>query len=188
MTRPPNINAWVNFKTHSNEAYSYLLNLCGRLMRDTSFQQQANFITDSISAAVANRREADKSEIFKALGDTKSIILRTMSVVPSLQSESKEVNVECEFIPLTIQSANASVNDNIQLQLLKILERIDKKLDSSSQPPPNKQPLNCVTLDFIVGCMVLETIKESEDELKDKCHAQNTVNPEIILDTVSAFL
>ena len=146
MSLPHNSKTWVNFKTHFDDAYQYLLNLRGQTMKDTAFQQQANFITHSILDTIAQKREADKAEIFKVVNDAKSTILRAMSAVPSLQSEQEDV--ESDLTPPTLPSANASMNDKVQLKMLEILERIDKKLNDNNKQPPKKRPRGRRVLDF----------------------------------------
>ena len=63
MAKPIADKTWTNFKTHFNDAYQYLLNVRGETMQNTSFQQQANLLSQQI-IDLNNKRESDKAEIF----------------------------------------------------------------------------------------------------------------------------
>ena len=152
MERPRVDKTWLNFKTHFDNAYQYLLNLRGKTMCDSAFQQQINIVTENILAAVETRQETNMTEILKVVDDAKSTILKAMSVTPSLQSEQDDV--QSDLTPPTVTdmtitpSANATTQDAIQLKMLEILERIDKKLDDPSRIPSKKKQRVRRILDF----------------------------------------
>ena len=55
-----------------------------------------------------------------------------------------ENEVTSEITPPTVPSVNATQQDQIQLKMLQILERIDKKLDNKSSPTKRKRKvLDC---------------------------------------------
>ena len=95
-------------------------------MHNTAFQQQANMLTNLITE-VNEQREADKAQVFRFVDDAKSSILETMSSVPSLLSS--DTDSASDLTPPSVQTANVIQQDTIQLKMLQILERIDKKLD-----------------------------------------------------------
>ena len=126
MAKPSVDKTWTTFKTHFDDAYSYLLGLRGETMRNTAFQQQANMLS-SLITEVNEQREVDKAEMFRFVDDAKSSILDAMSTVPSLLSADSDS--ASDLTPPSVQTANVTQQDQIQLQMLQILERIDKKLD-----------------------------------------------------------
>ena len=95
-------------------------------MRNTAFQQQANMLT-SLITEVNEQREVDKAEMFRFVDDAKSSILDAMSTVPTLLSA--DTDSASDLTPPSVQTANVTQQDQIQLKMLQILERIDKKLD-----------------------------------------------------------
>ena len=62
--------------------------------------------------------------------DAKSSILSAVSSTPSLLSS--EIDTDSELTPPLQQTVNATQQDKIQLKMLEILERIDTKLDGST--------------------------------------------------------
>ena len=98
-------------------------------MRNTAFQQQANLLTTLITE-VNEQREVDKSEMFRFVDDAKSSILDAMSTVPTLLSA--DTDSASDLTPPSVQTANVTQQDQIQLKMLQILERIDKNLMSGS--------------------------------------------------------
>ena len=117
LARPNREKTWDNFKLHFTEAYVYLLRLRGPTMRNTSFQQHANAITQQILAAVQQDREADKSEIFNKVSETERTILSAMSMVPQLESEDEEPRIT------PTPSVALTTSDKVQLKMLALLEK-----------------------------------------------------------------
>ena len=133
LNKDPADKTWNNFKIHFTAAYTYLHQLRGPTMRSTTFQQQANYITQQILAAVQQDRDNDKAEIFQKVEETEKTILEAMSVVPEIRNEEQDVN--SSITP----SVNSTSSDKIQLRMLEILQKIDAKLDNTSKPDPNKK-------------------------------------------------
>ena len=151
MAKPRVQKTWTNFKLHFDDAYSYLLGLRGETMRNTAYQHQANMLTNLITE-VNEQREADKAEMFRFVDDAKSTILDAMTAVPSLLSEDTES--PSELTQPSVQTANSTQQDTIQLKMLQILERIDKKLDErqSSSQTYTRQPTTQTRTRKVLDC------------------------------------
>ena len=125
---------WANFQRHFTDGYHYLLRLRGPTMENTDFQQ-ANYITQQVLAAVQSERAADKEEIFSTVKETEQTLLSALNSIPGLQSDSgsssssSSGSESISEITDPIEKANYSANDKIQLEMLKILQKMDSKLD-----------------------------------------------------------
>ena len=126
---------WPNFKLHFDQAYQYLISVRGETMKNTQFQQQANMISD-ILAAVNKKSEEDKAHIIQLVDDAKSSILTAVSTTTSIHMV--EHDVTSEITPSSTPSVNITQQDQIQLKMLQILERIDRKLDDRT--PSSRAP------------------------------------------------
>ena len=164
MTKPNADKTWSNFKTHFDEAYQYLINLRGETMKNTSFQQQANLLSQQI-IDLNNQRERDKVEIFSMVDDAKSSILSAVGSMPSLPSENDGTS---EITPILTPSVNATHQDKIQLKMLEILERIDKKLDND-----NKRDRTRRVVDFYCWTHGAGNHKSSDCRNKKDGHKDN---------------
>ena len=136
---------WQNFKLHFDDAYQYLISVRGETMQNTQYQQQANMISD-ILAAVNKKSEEDKAQIIQLVDDAKSSILSAVSTVPSIHMVENEVT--SDITPPSVPSVNITQQDQIQLKMLQILERIDKKLDnrapsSAASPKRKRRVMDC---------------------------------------------
>ena len=136
---------WQNFKLHFDDAYQYIISVRGETMQNTHYQQQANMISD-ILAAVNKKSEEDKAQIIQLVDDAKSSILSAVSTVPSIHMLANEVT--SEITPPSAPSVNITQQDQIQLKILQILERIDKKLDnnttsSTASPKRKRRVMDC---------------------------------------------
>lgn len=167
MAKPSADKSWTNFKTHFDEAYQYLLNVQGETIQNTSFQNQANLLSQQI-VDLNHKHEADKAEIFQMVDDAKSSILTAMSTVPSLQSS--EEDMDSNITPHTAPSANATQYDKIQLKILQILEQIDNKLDDKRDP---KRPRNRRILDHYCWTHGAGNHKSADCRNKRKGHKDN---------------
>ena len=167
MAKPIVDKTWNNFKTHFDDAYQYLLNVRGETMQTTSFQQQANLLSQQI-IDLNHKRELDKEEIFRMVDDAKSSILSAVTSVPSVQGSKEEFT--SEITPHTYHSANATQQDNIQLKMLQILERIDNKLDERSD---NKRARPRRVLDFYCWTHGAGNHKSGDCRNKKEGHKDN---------------
>ena len=170
MAKPIADKTWSNFKIHFDEAYQYLINLRGETMQNTSFQQQANLLSQQI-IDLNNQRERDKVEIFSMVDDAKSSILSAVGSMPALISSDSDTSSDMTPITTnTTPSVNATHQDKIQLKMLEILERIDSKLDDSNE---NKRPRTRRVLDFYCWTHGAGNHKSADCRNKKEGHQDN---------------
>ena len=102
-------------------------------MKDTSFQQQAHLIWQEVMAAMGEERAAMVQEVKESNESILSALQTAPEPVtqPIPQNVPKEPTVVSDTSSIT-QSANKMEQDSIQLEMLKILQKIDKKLDNNN--------------------------------------------------------
>ena len=117
---------WVNFKTHFSDHWNKLRKLRGPSMRDTLFQKNINLIKTEVVEAIKQERMAMVQEV----SDSYSSILQALSAVPYPTIDQDDDTHPTAASTLT-ESAYSMDEKNIQQEMLKILIKLDKKLDES---------------------------------------------------------
>ena len=132
---PPEDHTWKDFKNHFTKAYNRLRRLRGPTMRNTAYHQQAQYITQQVLNVVQTNRE----QIFQEVKATEDNILRALKInhfndlQPDLKAPTTAVVQPIEPV------INATTSDSLQAQMLKLLERIEKKLDDGTTKRPPKR-------------------------------------------------
>ena len=94
-------------------------------MRNTAYHQQAQYITQQVLNVVQSNRD----QIFQEVKATEDNILRALQL-NSFSELNKHTNVPAPSKPEP--AANVSTTDPIQVKMLEILQKIDKKLDGTT--------------------------------------------------------
>jgi hypothetical protein len=138
LIKPKPDQTWKNFKLHFTEAWNNLRTLRGPTMKDTSFQHQANLIRQEVMTAMREERLALVQEV-KHSNESLLAALQTAPIPPTQQVPATVLNEPTVVIDTSsiTQSANRVEQDQVQLEMLKILQKIDKKLDYNHN---NKRP------------------------------------------------
>ena len=132
---PRDSQTWVTFKTHFETAYTALLRLRGPTMRNTSFQQQANAISEKLLATIQKENDTLASSINAAI-EEKLLNASSFLNPPPLESEDSSSSDS---------SANSlSSSDPISLEILKALKDLKSEIvlsrKSTSTTPSKKCP------------------------------------------------
>ena len=101
---------WPRFKTHFETARASLRKMRGITMRNTAYHQQANAILEEI--------RAENVQLLDEVKSAENNILRAMHT-----SENQE-NID----PAQTQSANATMNNSIQMEMMKTLQAMQKEI------------------------------------------------------------
>ena len=143
QTKLPVDQTWVNFKAHFTVEWNKLRRLRGPTMRDSSFQNQANLLKEEVMAAMQQERAAMMQEV-KTCNDA---VLQALSVVPTTVPSPVSTKPEVAETVVTdtssiTQSVNKVDSDTVQLQILKLLQSMDKKLNApnNTDPCPDNNP------------------------------------------------
>ena len=135
MACPRIDKTWVNFKTHFEAAHERLCDLRGPTMRNSSFQQTANSITQEVLREI----KSDRNEVFNRLTQTESNIIAALSTTVSSSSNSSSTATNSLSSP-TKQIVNVASNDAIQVEILKLLKQI--KGEMKPEMKPKREPRN----------------------------------------------
>ena len=136
LTKPKADQTWPNFKQHFTDAWNDLRTLRGPTMKDTTYQHQANLIRQEVMTAMREEHAALVQEV----KDSNESLLAAFQSVPPFQQNKIPVTVSTEPTQITdtssiTQTANKVEQDTVQLQMLEILQKIDKKLDNTKFNP-----------------------------------------------------
>lgn len=137
IVRPPPEKTWVNFKTHFENAHALLRKLRGPLMKNTSFNNTANAITESVINSVRDELNDDRHRVFQRLDETESSILTALNTTPKMANTSNVVSDDDTTVSSLSGKVNATISDNITLQILKLLKDIQGEIKESKNNTSN---------------------------------------------------
>ena len=110
---PAATNTWQNFKTHVEDLYQALRQVCGDSMKNTIFQQKANVITSSILQEIRHDHNSVREEIRNSKA-------KLFSVMEQLHVNKENIENASTITP----SVNSATSDQVQLEILKTLKEL----------------------------------------------------------------
>ena len=137
MARPRIDKTWVNFKTHFEAAHKRLRGLRGPTMRNSSFQQTVNSITQEVLREI----KSDRDEVFDRLTRTESNIIAALSISGSSSSDSSPTATSSLSSSIK-QIVNVASNEAIQVEILKLLKQIQGEMKPKREPCNQKNNTN----------------------------------------------
>ena len=117
---PAENQTWPDFKLHFEQAHKKLRKLRGKTMRNTSFSQTANMITDRVLEQIQAKTQEEKEDILRHIADSEQKVLSALSAI----APEDRQDVETERIEPPQSTVNAVTSDAVQLEMLKILKEI----------------------------------------------------------------
>ena len=121
-------NTWQRFKTHFNTAHKALRKVCGKTIRNTSYFQANQVIT----------------EVNSNINKMKTDILDNMSLLHNQSQHYDSSSLSSPTLPTQASSVTSSNVSNEEL--LKLIQQLQQQL--ATQTPAPKKPTNRIITDY----------------------------------------